>query len=237
MKVALLRVGIDAGCGGIQGPLFSDGSFELLPIPDRKGVDPRTYGNTFGRAGRYFVDYFPPTRQDRMRDQSLHLDPEFTTFTYGDPTPPKRGLRTLEPGDLLVFYCGLQGWDFQSAPALYLIGVFEVETAGLAAAFDPNQLRRDFGENFHVRHPAVFKQQRERLVLVRGTRQSRLFKKAHLLSTTAKDRAGNPLKVISPEMQDIFGGFDGRVSFQRSPTRWVAQGFVKRAADFVWPLE
>ena len=97
MKMAVLRVGIDSGAGGMQGPLFQDGSFELLPIPDKKGVDPRTYGNTPGRQGRYLVDYFPLRRRDKMRNQSVHLDPEFTTFTYGDPTSPKRGLRRLDP--------------------------------------------------------------------------------------------------------------------------------------------
>jgi len=132
MKMALLRVGIDSGAGGMQGPLFRDGSFEFMPIPDRKGVDPRTYGNTMGCHGRYWIEYFPQSRRDRMRSQSVHLDPEFNTFTYGDPTPPKRGLRRLDPGDLLVFYCGLEGWDFQSAPALYLVGYFEIAAAGLA---------------------------------------------------------------------------------------------------------
>lgn len=38
MKVALLRVGIDSGSGGIDGPVFSDGSFEYLPIPDSDGL-------------------------------------------------------------------------------------------------------------------------------------------------------------------------------------------------------
>ena len=34
MQVVLLRVGIDTGSGGIHGPLFADGSFEYIPIPD-----------------------------------------------------------------------------------------------------------------------------------------------------------------------------------------------------------
>ena len=46
-----------------------------------------------------------------MAEQHVHVDPEFETFTYGDPTVPKRSLRDLRPGDLLVFYCGLQRWD------------------------------------------------------------------------------------------------------------------------------
>ena len=32
-----LCVGVDAGCGGIQGPLFEDGSFDFVCIPDNKG--------------------------------------------------------------------------------------------------------------------------------------------------------------------------------------------------------
>ena len=29
-QVSLLRVGVDSGCGGIQGPLFDDGSFDFV---------------------------------------------------------------------------------------------------------------------------------------------------------------------------------------------------------------
>jgi hypothetical protein len=237
MKVALLRVGIDSGCGGMQGPLFEDGSFELMPIPDKKCVDPRTYGNTPGRRGRYLIEYFPASRQAGMRNQSVHLDPEFATFTYGDPTPPKRGLRRLEGGDLLVFYCGLQGWGFPRPPALYLAGYFEVEAAGLANEFSASELTSLFSENFHVRHPSVFAKQKDDLVLVRGRPTSRLFEKAHCLSTLSKNRVGGPLKIISPEMQNVFGAFGGRLSFQRSPTRWVDGAFVKKAAEYVMTLD
>src|SRR5688572_18435192 len=138
MQVVLLRVGIDSAYGGSQGPLFDDGSFEFIPIPDANHLDERSYGNTVGREGRAFVEYFPPSRRAAMRDQSMHVDPEFATFTYGDPTIPKRALLRLEPGDLLVFYCGLQrwdegtGWDRNDNPALYLAGYFEVKLAGLA---------------------------------------------------------------------------------------------------------
>ena len=52
MKVVLLRIGIDSGAGGIHGPLFADGTFEYIPIPDGQAVDERTYGNTVGRHGR-----------------------------------------------------------------------------------------------------------------------------------------------------------------------------------------
>ncbi len=103
----MLRVGIDTGSGGAHGPLFEDRSFEFVPIPDSSGVDPYTYGNTVGRKGRKLVDYLPERLQARMRNQSIHSDPEFATFTYGDPTTPKAGLRRLDEGDMRIFYCGL----------------------------------------------------------------------------------------------------------------------------------
>lgn len=99
MNVVLVRVGIDTGCGGIHSPIFSNGEFEFVPIPDSHSVDERTYGNAKGRAGRAFVEYFPDRKRDSMRSQSMHVDPEFETFTYGDPTPPKRNLSQLQPGE------------------------------------------------------------------------------------------------------------------------------------------
>ncbi len=124
VKIALLRIGIDTGSGGIHGPLFQDGSFEYIPIPDDSHLDERTYGNTRGRHREPLVTYFPESRRSGMVNQSLHFDPEFGTFTYGDPTPPKAGLCRLERGDMLVFYCGLQGWGFESAPRFVPDGLF-----------------------------------------------------------------------------------------------------------------
>jgi Nucleotide modification associated domain 3 len=236
MKVALLRVGIDSGCGGMQGPLFRDGSFEFIPIPDDRMLDSRTYGNTLGRSGRPFAEFFSGRRRQRMAKQPMHVDPEFETFTYGDPTPPKQGLRHLDKGDLLIFYAGLQGSDFISAPALYIIGYFEVQVAGLATLFSPTQISQEFAQNFHVRHRALFEQQKEQLVLVKGGKGSRLLNKAHLLSETVTAKDKPPLKKITASMRRIFGEFGGRHSFQRSPTRWVEPDFVERAARFVRSL-
>ncbi len=237
MKIALVRVGIDSGCGGMQGPLFQNGAFEYIPIPDDFGTDQRTYGNTPGRHGRRLVEYFPPSRQIRMSNQAIHVDPEFTTFTYGDPTPPKSGLRHLERGDLLIFYCGLEGWGFKSGPALYLMGYFEVQAAGRASDFSPSDLQRLWGENFHVRHRGVFERQKGALVLVKGSSNSRLLNRAVLMSAPGRDRSGRPLKVLSPAMRKVFGGFNGRLSFQRSPTRWVDEAFIVRAAQFMRSLD
>ena len=167
----------------------------------------------------------------------MHVDPEFTTFTYGDPSRPKSGLRHLAPGDMLIFYCGLKGWDCPAEPALYLIGYFDVIAAGKASDFNPDKLQTLFGENFHVRHPSVFTEQYNDLVLVKGDPSSGLFHKAVLMSAVGKDRSGRPIKVLSKDMQQIFGKFNGKISFQRSPTRWVDPAYVKRAVAFVKSLD
>lgn len=242
-QVVLLRVGIDSGSGGIQGPLFDDGSFEFICIPDRKRVSVHTYSNSVDRDGESLVKYFPSPRRAVMEEQHIHVDPEFDTFTYGDPTSPKRSLRRLKSGDYLVFYCGLQEWDHKSGwntnyrPALYLAGYFKVAIAGMAGDFSKTVLQSEFGSNFHVRYPTVFEQQKEDLVLVKGGSGSRLLTKAFQISEVGQDRSGKPLKVLSSEMQKVFGDFGGRVSIQRSPPRWVDPAFADRAVEFLMELE
>jgi hypothetical protein len=242
-QVVLLRVGVDAGCGGIQGPLFEDGTYQFICIPDNQRVSVHTYGNMVGKNGESLIGYFPQSRRKVMAEQHVHVDPEFETFTYGDPTIPKRSLRNLRAGDLLVFYCGLQrwdavrGWDSNHRPALYLIGFFEVVLAGMADGFEKHLLASQFGKNFHVRYPSVFEKQEDDLVLIKGGPGSRLFRKAYEISVEGRDRADKPLKVLSPAMQKVFGSFDGRIAIQRSPPRWVETGFIDRAVQYVTGLE
>jgi hypothetical protein len=242
-KAVLLRVGIDSGSGGIQGPLFSDGTFEFVCIPDKWNVGAETYGTKLAKSGQPLLQYFPTSKWKKLNKTRIHIDPEFETFTYGDPTPPKRALRKLNPDDYLIFYCGLQSWDSTDGwnkairPALYLAGFFKVKAAGLATEFDSHTLQKHFATNFHVRHNALFKRQKEQLVLVKGGKGSRLFRKAMQISTEGKDRTGKPLKVLSPKMQKIFGTLGGKLSLQRSPPRWIDASFVDKAIEFVESLK
>lgn len=241
MQVVLLRVGIDTGSGGIHGPLFKDGTFEFVPISDKRnrfGVNLETYGNTKGAIhGKRLIDFFPDGRRDRAKYTCIHYDPEFQTYTYGDPTTPKAGLRKLKKGDLLVFYAGLEGWDYPCDPALYIIGYFEVEKAIVAREHTWEDLQSEFGKNFHVRHRPVFKDQKDRLILIKGGRGSRLLKKARRISVQAKNKADRPINVLSPEMRRFFGDFDGHISIHRSPPRFVFPKYVERAARFVRSLD
>jgi hypothetical protein len=241
MNVVLLRVGIDSGCGGIQGPLFQDDSFEFIPIPkygnEDQAIEKQTYGSTIGRHGRPLIEYFPESKRQKMKNQAIHADPEFETQTYGDPTPPKSSLKRLKEGDTLAFYCGLEGWDFECEPALYLIGYFEILKAGIASDFSPNDIKDLFSNNAHVKRQDLFNEQKDRMVLVKGSDKSRLLNKAHLISTTGQDKSGRPLKVLSPKMRERFGNFGGRLSIQRSPPRWVDPEFADKAAKYLRSLD
>jgi len=104
-RLVLLRVGIDTGSGGMLGPIFADGSFEFIPIDADRDCAGRNYGNTEGRHGRKLIEYFPNRLKGRMKGTFLHFDPEFDTFTYGDPTSPKRSLRN----PVWRFACFLRG--------------------------------------------------------------------------------------------------------------------------------
>ena len=243
-QVVLLRVGIDSGSGGIQGPLFDDGAFEFICIP---GDGEDTYGNTFGKTGRPWVDYFPEAKQRKAREWTIHRDPEFVTLTYGDPTAPKRGLRRLKTNDLLAFYCGLQRWDElrgetdpSDDPHLYLVGYFRVELAGMANDLEIElgdvAVRQEFRNNAHVRYPNVYQRDRSGLVLVKGGAGSRLFQQAHKISQYGLNSKGQRLKILSDEMKEHFGTFGGANSIQRSNPRWVTSEFVPSAVRFLESL-
>lgn len=237
MKIILLRVGIDTAEGGFHSALFADGGFEFIRIRDDKhGIDRRTYGNTVGRHGRRLVEYFPARARERMAKKPMHVDPEFDTFTYGDPTKPKMSLAELKPGHLLVFYAGLKGWRFDAPPALYLVGFFEVGLAGVASSFSRSVIRRKFGRNFHVMHRKVLAGQRDDLVLIKGSNRSRLFKKAHYLGKRERLARGAWWQIISPRMAGIFSRFGGIGSLQRSTPRQVEATHISRAERFVKSL-
>ena len=105
--------------------------------------------------------------------------------------------------------------------------------AGMTVEFDQGMLRAQFGKNFHVRYPSVFERQKDELVLVKGGPGSRLFGKAHQISSEGRDQSGRPLKVLSPPMRKVFSDFGGHISIQRSPPRWVEPRFVDKAIGYL----
>jgi hypothetical protein len=124
VKALFLRVGIDKGCGGCLAPIYHDGSFEYIPIPEEQPTsENRTYKDLQGRKVESLASLLPA----RLHQKFPHFDPEFETFTYGDPAVNKsRQLLRLSPGDLLVFYAGLKPYKSQDPSRLYIIGYFTI---------------------------------------------------------------------------------------------------------------
>jgi len=251
-KAALLRVGIDKGCGGILSPLFNDGTFELIWIPEyynkknKNGiVEKRTYATMKGRKGKYLIDYFPEgANKEKHKDCPIHVDPEFETFTYGDPHVGKGTLIKLEKGDYLIFYAGLKPVDKTKEDGLYIIGYFEIEeTKRVTSINEADEVKKKFKNNFHVLHNLILerdvtKEKNKGLKLIKGTKRSRLLKHAVKISVKKKYKTiKSPTDVLDPKFYKVFGDFDGKVSLRRNPTRWVKDEYVEKAIEFVKGLK
>lgn len=181
MKSILLRVGIDKGCGGVLAPVHDDCSFNYIPIPENISTSSKaTYRNTNDTFGNVLSDFVP----NKTKEMSLHLDPDFESFSYGEPSRPKLSqLLTLEKGDKLFFYAGLQPsciHDLHSR--IFLIGYFTVKQV----LYFSNLKQKDYigyikkyGRNAHFFRNLPDK---ELVVVLGDKKRSRLFKKAIPLS-------------------------------------------------------
>ncbi|QLG61200.1 Nmad3 family putative nucleotide modification protein [Halorarum salinum] len=105
-RAVAINVAANTNIPGARGPVFPDGSFVYVPIPEREQTTEAvpTY------ADLDLAGYVP----GGARDLPVHLDPEFagthgrSSYTYGDPHGVKAGpLSRLDPGDLLLFYATL----------------------------------------------------------------------------------------------------------------------------------
>jgi hypothetical protein len=191
-KALLLRVGIDRGTGGGLGPIFPDGTFEYVPIPERKRTrNHRSYATLLGRHGVPLADYLPR----KLAQAHPHIDPDFRAATYGDAAPRKcRQLNKLIPHDILVFYCGLTPYPPDDMPRLFAIGYFRVKAVHRVSARDGEARRKlqyRFGNTAHF----VLRVPDRELVLVEGYRtRSRLFRRALPLG----DSRDNLLRDLAP---------------------------------------
>lgn len=206
-KALLLRVGIDRGTGGALGPIFDDGTFEYIPIPEREGTrERRSYGTLLGQHGRPLGDYLPR----KLAALYPHIDPDFGTAIYGDAAPRKRRqLGKLMRGDVLVFYCGLVPSQSTDAPRLFAIGYLLVKGVHKLTASDLKKrsaVRRRFCRTAHFLRTTPDPE----LTLVEGDRnRSRLFNRALPFG----DCCGNLLRDLDRL------GYQG--SIQRAVGHWV----------------
>lgn len=159
MRGLLLRVGIDKGTGGCLGPIFPDGRFEYIPKPETRATSEiEVYKNMKGRYGMPFTKFVP----EKYWYSHPHHDPEFITYTYGDPTPTKRKqLSELSSGDLLIFYAGLQPIEKKDGARLFVIGYFDIENVYDFRRIDPPQYSKVFEQLQNNAHSKIYNRLKE----------------------------------------------------------------------------
>ena len=209
-RAVAINVAANTNLPGRRGPVFPDGRFVYVPIPEREPTNEPvpTY------ADLDLAGHVP----DDAAGLPVHLDPEFAgalgreAYTYGDPHGVKAGpLSDLAPGDSLLFYATLtvaggpgedRDADARAAAAdrvdwlppdwgAFLIGEFRVAEVLTGEAYrdaDP-ETRARFASNAHARRETF-----DAAVLVRGDpERSRLFDRAVPLSTPAGGTDANRL--------------------------------------------
>ena len=212
-KSIAINVAANTNLPGVRGPIYPDGRFVYLPIPEREPIaaDVPTYGDL-----RSELDPLPFDLPADVLSQPVHLDPAFTsypfcsTFTYGDEHAVKAGpLSTLSPGDSLFFYATLSTHDRPAevdtagadtavgervdwvAPewGAYLIGEFRV-----ADVLDAEQCASVSPSNSVVAENAhAARREFDAKVVVRGGPRSQLFEHAVPLSAADSGATANRL--------------------------------------------
>ena len=137
MKLAIVNVGVNANDARerqLRSPIFPDGSFEFVPIPESARFQHvaaiPNYGNLPSWTGRRrnLADFLP----ESLRGERAHHDPDFAQLTYGDiPSPRAAALHQAVPGDQLWFLARLwdhDGMEFLGSSRFYLVGYLDVET-------------------------------------------------------------------------------------------------------------
>lgn len=158
MTVVLAGVGADSTNLGALGPLYDDGCFEYVPIPEktRETDETETLGSWSlrgddGVAADLTTRIEPqPVRGEAdtvtgadLESWPFHRDPHFDALTYGEHRTSGyvSRLRALEPGDIVGFYAGLRRPDGDRAHR-YLIGYFTVADVAVVTPDMPAAERR-----------------------------------------------------------------------------------------------
>jgi len=218
MRAIAINVGANTNEPGFRGPLFPDGSFEYIPIPEAKPTSERV---------PTYADLDLETDVSSVADRPVHFDPEFPEvggrrYTYGDEHGVKAGpLSDLSAGDYLFFYATLSttGDAPDWAPprwGAHVIGHFRLArdpVTGEAYHDLPPDERAVFDSNAHVKR-ADF----DARVLLRGDPDaSRLYETVVPLSAPSGGTDANWL--VTAHSSD-----SGKGPWWRRPMRFDREG-------------
>lgn len=185
----IINVGVNASHGKLQSPLFEDGRFEVIPVPEARKLThscpdcpllPR-YCDLKAFGGGDLLDFIP----QKYHMLRAHNDPEFNTLTYGDyPTlsPRAANLKKIEIGDFLFFLARLVLWKngkFTDKAGFYLIGFFEIEEILKNVVERPSSSQLEtFGGNAHMKRGVCDSRYWDGFWIFKGSEKSKLFERA-----------------------------------------------------------
>jgi hypothetical protein len=163
-----------------RSPMFGDGSFVLVPIPERDPWAPPMLrvGDVAGLAAH---------APSAWASKAIHLDPDFSapTPTYGDNCRRAGrafSLRRAAAGDLIVFLARLH--PANSPPSFHLVGCLSIEDALIDMTADPG--RGWWDSNAHVRRARATGRWDSFWVFKGAAEKTRAFDKAYRF---ARDQA------------------------------------------------
>jgi hypothetical protein len=206
-RIFLANVGANAS-HPFASPIFDDGAFEVLPIPEAvnlPGASLVRYGmlRSFNHPEEDLCAYLPR----RWWDWPCHADPEFHTCTYGDDcdtAPRGAALRAMGPGDFIFFIARLvsppKKGPGKSAghPGFYLIGYLEVDRVLASVRQPPAAPEMEvFGNNAHIRRALADAGRWDSFWVFKGSACSRRFRRAvpvtqALAQSVLRDATGGP---------------------------------------------
>jgi len=204
-RIFIINVGVNASHGSLRSPIFGDGTFEFLPIPESR--DSKRGCPECGLLPRYLDLFRDKLRYLPRKSYSLrvHNDPEFETFTYGDyPTriPRASNLRYIRKGDYLFFLARMvewQNWSFSGAAGFYLVGFLDIENVVKEiTGKPPPRIYHEIRNNAHMKRAEWDPVWYDRFWIFKGSKRSKRFRRAvpftrRLVDRVLLDREGNGL--------------------------------------------
>ena len=242
MTVVFAGVGADDSNVNAHAPLYDDGRFEYVPIPEKTDTtdeeltygewslryDDRTAADLSTRLDTYPEDGGARVLHgDDVATWPLHHDPNFEAMTYGEH---REGfgqyvsrLRRLEPGDVVAFYTSLVTASSERKHR-YLVGYFTVDTVTVIEADadheETERLLAGHPENAHAKRAVdgVPFYDDKRLVIIDGRDPGGLFERDPIQVSEYRQRPdGRGGYYLDEAIEDRFRITEGSTYMTRKP--------------------
>lgn len=237
-RAVAINIGANTNDPGFRGPVWPDGRFEYVPIPETEPTSQPV--PTYGELAAH-LEYPIP---DKVHETPVHLDPEFPEYpfceryTYGDPYGIKASpLLDLSAGDHVFFYAtlsvvtdGRSGEPDWLPPdwGAFVIGHFQLDSAPRSGAEYTRTVADEGQGTGHAagghavnpfRNNAHHKRQEfdAKVLLLGDPEGSRLYE--YVVPLSGQERGTDPGALVTEWSED-----SGRGPWWRRPLRFDADG-------------